>query len=260
MFKINLVPEAQERKLAIKKAALYSNLGAALLIGLIILSTLIITGIRISKQTELNATKVQITNLNTEIAGYKELEETVLSLENGLAAIKQIANGDNAWTNLLPHIEKATPGDVRYTNLKLNGDAVQASLRAPSVDSLAKMVDSFKQYKVIVLSGTGQEGQAVSVALDASDAGSGKVKNDGTWHHAISFDPGVDHEIKIAVAGGDPISLKYTAVDKKIGSTDTTVTAKVENLFTNVTNNKYERVDGEISFDINFNFDRTAIW
>jgi hypothetical protein len=260
MFQINLVPEVQEKKLQVKKVNTYSTIFAIALLGVIAASLLIIGGIDIAKKAEISSTDKKIADVNTESEKYKELEETVISLEKGLAGVKKVTDGTNNWTKLLPHLEASTPTDVKYVNLKISSGALEGTLEGKSVDSLAKLVESYKRYQVIVLSGPGVEGGSVNVSIDSGTATAVNVKSNGLWVYAINIDPDADHEIKVDTSGSDAITIKYTAKDKKIVSTDAAVTAQAKKLFSNVEAKQYQKKDTGISFDLKLNFDVSTLW
>lgn len=260
MFKINLVPEVQEKKLQIKKINTSATVFAIAALSICGAALLIIGGIDIAKKTEIGSTEKKIAEVRAESEKYKELEETVISLETGLAGIKQISDGTNDWTKLLPHLETATPTDVKYVSLKILSGSVEGTLEGKSVDSLAKMVESYKKYQVIVLSGPGKEGEDVRLSIDGGSETPVKVKSDGRWVYAVNIDPEKNHEIKVNTTGSSAISIKYTATGKKIESTVSSVTATTKLLFSDVETKQYQKKDAGIAFDIKFNFDASTLW
>lgn len=259
MFKINLVPEVQENKLKERRNTYYSTVFGISLVAACIAFILLVTGIQLVKAAQLSGTKKKITQVNQDLEEYKELEETVLSLEKGLAGIKEINNGANHWTKLFNHLEKATPIDVSFKSIKLNGKTVEGTLISNSVTSLAKFVESLKSYQVIALAGTGTEGQTLNVTLDNGAQESVVVKSDGKWNFAVNFDPQLDHELIISDTEGQNTSIKYTANDKKLASTTSSITAEVTYLFENVEATKYAK-DAEITMETKFNFKSEILW
>lgn len=261
MFKINLVPEVQEKKNTVKKMNFYANIGVGAVLGVLVVSILIINGVTIAKKVSLGNTNEEIASLENEIKDYAELEKTVISLEQGLAGIKQITDGANSWTKILPHIEKATPTDAKFTTLKLGTGTIDGNVTAATVDSLAKMIESFKSYQVIVLTGSGDQGAKYNVTLDESQIETVTGKSTNRWNAAVSFDPTVDHEIKVTSEDGkSSTTVKYTAVDKKVSSNDSTVTTEVRSLFSGVDTTAYSKTDKGVTFSIKFSFDEKAIW
>lgn len=260
MFQINLVPEVQEKKLEIKRINTYSTIFAIALLGIVAAVLLIVGGIDIARKAEISSTDKKIADVQAESEKYKELEETVISLEKGLAGIKQISDGTNNWTKLLPHLEAATPTDVKYATLKISSGTLEGTLDGKSVDSLAKLVESYKKYQVIVLTGPGTEGGNVNISIDGGAATAVSVKSNGLWVYAVNIDPAKDHEINIDGSGNDAISIKYTAKDKKIASTNSSVTAISKTLFSNVETKQYQKKGAGISFDLKLNFDASTLW
>lgn len=260
MFKINLVPEVQEEKQKIKKINTMATTFAVVLIGLCVLSLLILGGLLLAKNRELANTKSQIASTEEEISKYKELEETVLSLEQGLAGAKSILDGENRWTKLLAHLEKATPADVQFTRLKLTNNKIEADLRGQSVNSLARFSESLKAYQVISFSGPGEQGKSVNITIDGGAAESAFVKTTGRWIYAASLDPSKDHEIIVDSGDGKKETIKYIAADKKIDSNTKDIQAETKNLFSEVETNQYDKKDNGIEFKATLKFDGGLIW
>lgn len=260
MFKINLVPEVQEKKLLLKKINTYATIFGIALLSVFVFSLLIIGGIDLAKKTGITSTQKKIDGVKAESEKYKELEATVISLEKGLAGVKQIVDSSSRWTKLLPHLEKATPTDVKYTYLKLADGAIEGTLEAASVESLAKMIESYKQYKVIVLSGPGTESGTISLSVDGATPETVAVNSSGRWIYAVSVDPATNHGIKITQPEKEEITIKYTADSKKVESTDSSVTAESKNLFTSIETGQYQKKDNYVTFDVKINFDSKSIW
>jgi hypothetical protein len=123
------------------------------------------------------------------------------------------------------------------------------------------MIESFKNYQVIVVSGSGAQGAKYNVTVDGTNAETVTGKSTGRWNGAVSFDPAVDHEIKVSTEDGKSnTTIKYVAAEKKITSDDSSVTAVSKYLFSNVDTTSYTKGDGGITFNIKFSFDEKAIW
>lgn len=261
MFKINLVPEVQKEKQAEKKLNTGSTAAAILILGGCILVIAALGGYQVIKRSELSRVNDEIKTTEEEVSKYKELEETVLSLEKGLAGIKQITDGENRWTILLPHLEKATPTDIKFTKLKLSDGKVEADLEGQSINSLARFLESYKSYKVISLSGSGEVGSTVNVKIKDGNQTSLKVKSDGRWIYAVSFDPAQNQEIIIDY-GEDKTkaTVKYDAKTKNIETNEGSIKAEGKNLFSDVGTDKYDKSGEIVKFTAKFNFDGGAIW
>lgn len=259
MFKINLVPEVQELKQKVKKINTMATTFAVVFIGLCVLSLLILAGLLLAKNRELADTKDQIATTEAEISKYKELEETVLSLEQGLAGARAILDGENRWTKFLNHLEKATPNDVQFIKLRLTSGKVEADLKGQSVNSLARLSESLKSYKVISLSGPGKPGETVDIIIDGGSE-SALVKTNGRWICAVNLDPTKDHDITIDLGEGKQEKIKYNATDKKVESNTKDIQAETKNLFSEVETNQYDKKDNGIEFKATFKFDGNLIW
>jgi Tfp pilus assembly protein PilN len=262
MFKINLVPEVQVKKQEVKKFNTYATTFSVVLLSVIILAILIIGGVNVAQQSQISQTANTIKSTQSEIDQYKELEQTVISLEKGLAGIKQISDGENRWTKLFPHLEKATPADIQFTKLNLSNGKIEASLVGQNINSLARFLDSFKGYQVIAITGSGVAGTTVNIKVDSGDSQAVMVKTNGTWIYAANFDPVTDHTITAQGSASDAkiINIKYTAADKKIVSDDTSVKAGTKNLFSGVETTQYTKKDESVTFDSTFSFDGSALW
>lgn len=260
MFKINLVPEVQEEKQKVKKINTMATAFAITIIGLCIFALLVLSGLLLAKNSELSSTKKEIVSTEGEIAKYKELEETVVSLEQGLAGARQILDGENRWTKLLFHLEKATPGDVQFIRLKLTNDKIEADLKGQNINSLARFSESFKEYKVISLSGPGEQGESVNITIDGGPAEAAMVKTNGRWIYAANFDPAKDHEIAVDVGENKKETIKYKAADKKIESDTKDIQTETKNLFSEVETNQYDKKDNMVEFKTTFKFNGSLIW
>lgn len=259
MFKINLIPEVQEKKKRLKKINVYSTVFGVVVIALCLLAMILISGLQFAKRSELNSTEAKIGEVQKEIDTYKELEKTVLSLEQGLNSARQIIDGTNRWTKLLYHMEKATPSDVQYTSLKLTADQVDAELNGKSVNSIARLVDSYKIYKVIVISGNASPGDKISVNMGGSSEDV-FVKSDGSWVFPINIDLNTDQEITINLGQDKIEKIKYLTNDRKLESTSDVIKAEAKNLFTKIEATEYQKKDNIVEFKVKFSFEKGAIW
>lgn len=258
MFKINLVPEVQEKKQQVAKTnatvVTVSIIVLAITAGILI----ILGGVVLANNNSISNTNKDIAKTNAEISNYSELEKTVLSLENGLASAKQILDGQNAWTKLLPHLEAATPSDVKFTKLTLEPGKITASLEGKDINSLARFVESYKNYQLVVFSGKGTWGDSVGVAIDGGSANTVAVKSNGVWNYAAKMDLTQDHTV-VVTNNGATSNLRYDAAKKEITSEDGTVQTQIKNLFTSVEVNQYSK-SGTVTFDAKINFDGGLLW
>lgn len=260
MFKINLVPEVQEEKVRSQKINSVATFASAGVVAICVITAAIMGGFYVVKNGELEDTKRAIASTEEEVGQFKDLEKTVLSLEQGLAGVKQILDGNNRWTKLLPHLEKATPSDIKFTKLTLSEGKVSADLEGQSVNSLARFVESYKKYKLVAISGKTSNIQTVSIVIDGGASESVQVKLDGTWLYGTNFDPEKDHEITIDLGEGKKASVKYNAKEKKLDANEESITAEVKTVFTNVETKEYSKKGSNVVFSATFDFDKKAIW
>jgi Tfp pilus assembly protein PilN len=257
MFDINLVPEVQSDKQQLAKKNTYATFTAVSIIGVTLAGLIILGSLKVAADFSLNHTKNKIQEVGQESEQYKELEKAVLSLESGLLGIKDTLNGQNNWTLLLPHLEAATPSDVRYKSISIEGNTVIASLSGRNVDSIARFIDSYKAYQVLVLSGTGNPQDEVSFALN-NKTYSTQIKNNGSWVLAIKISTKTDFEIN---ASGDITGkIKYTSNNETITSEAAGVSAKLINLYSNISTKQYAKEASGVNFDSTFNVGTEALW
>lgn len=259
MFKINLVPEVQEKKLKVRKVNTYSTIAAVSIAGLTVAAIFVLGTISAVKKLSLNSTEDKIKTVNEELKEYKELEETVLSLEKGLAGVKQIMNGGNNWALLYANLEKATPADVAFESMSIKDGVITAQMQAESVEGLGRFVDSLKSYQVVVLSGTATEGETVTVVVDEIATEVTRAKTGGAWKLPLTFDPTAAHSIIIKTSDGEK-KVQYDPTEKKIVSEDAGLVATIKNLFPSVEAAQYQKESGLVTFEAKVTFEGSALW
>lgn len=148
---------------------------------------------------------------------------------------------------------------MRFTSLKVKSNSIEGELEGNSVESLAKFVDSLKNYQVVTLSGFTKAGESMSIRLDGTES-TPKIKSGGQWKQAIVFDPTAAHEI-IIVSGNEEKKLNFDPTTKKITAedSDTKINVEVKNLFTSVDTTRYEK-EGNVKFDVKITFEGSALW
>ncbi len=259
MFKINLVPEIQiEKKKSARRNALATFFAIAV-VSISVTTLVILAGVRVARDATLSGVDQRIAAVDEESEEYRELEEAVISLEKGLAGLRSILSGENTWTNLLPHLERATPSEVQFESIKLEGNTLSADLRGRDVNSLARMINSYKEYQVVAVSGRAKPGDEVSYSVGGEFSGQVNTKPDGTWNFALSFDPERDQLIMV-LFDEEELTLEYSAEDKTISSSDEKINFRVADLFSNIRTTEYRKEDRYITFDLSLNFDSEAIW
>jgi Tfp pilus assembly protein PilN len=265
MTKINLIAGYQEEKIQTKKISNYFTIGAVSFIVVIIVAIVIVWGVTVTQKAITQNTKEKIAQTQQELEQYKGLEETVISLEKGLAGAREILNGKYQWTKLLDHLEASTPKDVQYTALKLSDQKIDATLTGQDVNSLSRYVDSYKGYYVLVLSGQGEQGQIVNITTGGK-AIETRVKTTGSWNYAVPFDPNKDQTITVILAAtkdGETDTtqeIKYSAAEKKVTSVGG-ISATPKKLFSNIESKGYTKdTEGKIIFSVTMDFDGASIW
>jgi Tfp pilus assembly protein PilN len=260
MFKINLVPEVQEKKRLVSKVNYLTTVISLSVLGIVVIVIVVLGGIVITDKALISSTEKKIGNVNTELAQYKELEETVLSLENGLMGAKQILDGNNAWTKLLPHIEKATPADVKYTKLSLEAGKITAGLEGQNISSLARFIESLKQYELYSVTGTGTPDEKISISLDDGAPVEVTVKTTGQWVYPISFNADASHRIIIKNSTDQVTNIVYDSKTTEIKVESGNASIQKKNLFSGIEVTQYRKNGETILFDATMSFDGGLIW
>jgi hypothetical protein len=256
MFDINLVPEIQHQKQERAKRNTLATFAAIGIVGVTVLALVILGSLKVVTTLSLNSTKSKITKVEAESEQYRELEKAVLSLETGLAGVKSTLNGQNNWSLLLPHLEAATPNDVAYKSMKLENQTVVANLAGPQVDSIARFIESYKNYKVLVMRGTGLPQEEVRLTHNGTDHTT-VIRSDGTWVYAIKAPP--ESDFNVTLGGAVTGEIAYVTSTDTLSSA-TGVDSQIINLFTEIVTTQYTKEGSKVSFDATYNVNTEALW
>lgn len=258
MFDINLVPEVQKQKQAQAQRNTFATIGSIAVVGIMLAVLVILGSLKVAASLSLKNTQKNIDEVRAESEQYKELEETVLSLESGLAGIRSTLDGQNSWTLLLPHLEAATPNDVRYNSLGIQNGIVTAQLTGKTVESLARFIQSYENYKVVVLSGTGPSQEQIKFSLDGNSIGATKVKSNGSWVYALKVSTDQDFVIESSGAVADKVI--YTASTKELRSESGRITTGTANLFKDISTKQYAKDGNGVTFDCTYTIATEVLW
>lgn len=181
MANINLVPEVKKEQAKLKKLNLVMTVVTLVVGGILMAAILIFGALYTYRKASISSLDGKISTKNDELKAYAELENSVVTLENGLADIKTITSGGRDWTAFFSEIEKATPADIQFKDFKISGDAITATLDGKDVKSIDRFIKSFSTYK-------GQDGQLMfpTVAVDG---------------YTVNDDGGVTFSANLTVAG-----------------------------------------------------------
>jgi len=147
MLNINLVPEVRKEQAKVKKTNLAVTT-VAIIVGTILLAAVLILGSILGyRSAKIASVDKNIVKTENELKAYKDLEDSVVTLENGLIDIKQITSGGRNWTDFYEEIEKATPADTQFVTFKVTGNAVSADIKGKDVKSIDRFMKSFANYK-----------------------------------------------------------------------------------------------------------------
>lgn len=147
-MKINLVPEVKQDQIRIRKINMLlttiASITGVVLVAVILLLTVYI-GIRKAQISRIEAATDKV---NTELEVYKDLEQTVISLETGLREAKDIIDGGPKWVNFMTELEKVTPADISLSNLSVKGNELTMRVNGRDVKSIDRFIKSFSNYKI----------------------------------------------------------------------------------------------------------------
>ncbi len=147
MSKINLAPDVRLEKLKTKRMNFYVTIGAIVAVGILVLFILIIQGYRWSQSYSLSQTKEKIANTKDELKNYKDIEDMVINIEQGTAAINSIEKNQPRWSRFMPVLEQVTPNDVRFSELTQSGNKFTAKAEGKYVYSIARLINSLNSYQ-----------------------------------------------------------------------------------------------------------------
>jgi len=147
MLNINLVPEVKKEQARVKKVNLSVTTFAFVVGGVLLTAVLILGSLLGFRSTRISSVDKSIKKIEDELVAYKELEDSVLTLENGLADIKQIVTGGRDWTIFYGDIEKAMPADTQFSSFKVSGNTVTADVNGKDVKSIDRFIKSFSDFK-----------------------------------------------------------------------------------------------------------------
>lgn len=147
MAKINLAPDIRLEKLKHKRRNFYVTIGGIIFVGALILFILILQGYRWSQVYSLDQTKKKISSTDDELKSYKDIEDMAVNIEQGLKAINDVEKSQPKWSLFLPALERATPNDIKFSELSNDGYKFTAKAQGKYVYSIARLIKSLEGYK-----------------------------------------------------------------------------------------------------------------
>jgi Tfp pilus assembly protein PilO len=147
-MKINLIPEVKREQLKIKNINLWTT-NIAVLLGIVFAAVIVIMGAYIGGvAAKIGSTEKQTNDLREELKAYESLENTVISIQEGVREVKYILNNEDKWKNVFEIFEQATPNDIRFRSLNISSELVAtAQLEGNDVNSIDRFIKSFESYK-----------------------------------------------------------------------------------------------------------------
>lgn len=182
MGKINLAPDIRQEKIKLKKRNFYVTMAAILIVGATLLFILALQGYRFSKVYSLDQTKKKIANTKDELKSYKNIEDMVINIEQGIKAINEIERTEPKWSRFMPVLEQVTPNDVRFTEFSMDGNKFSAKATGKHIYSIARAIKSLEnyEYKAAPEAKSGQK-LFKNVNVDGYDSKDGMVNFDITF-------------------------------------------------------------------------------
>lgn len=147
MAKINLAPDVRLEKLKIKRRNFIVTISAIVTLGVMVIFILILQGYRLSQVYSLDQTKKKIASTQDELKSYKDIEDMVVNIEQGIKAVNEIEKNEPKWSKFMPVLEKVTPNDVRFTELSIEGNKFTAKADGRYVSSIARIIKSLENYE-----------------------------------------------------------------------------------------------------------------
>jgi Tfp pilus assembly protein PilN len=147
-MKINLVPEVKQEQIKIAKINMIVT-SIATIVGILLAAVvLILITYNLGIKAQISRIDSDTRKINQELEAYKDLEQTVISLETGLREIKSVLSGGAKWTNLMGELEKATPADIVVNSFAISGQDINMELTGREVKSIDRFLKSFSSYSV----------------------------------------------------------------------------------------------------------------
>lgn len=146
-MKINLIPEIKETEQKIKRTNIVGTAVCILIIAGFVVFLIILSGINLAARASKKNLENRMKETNRRLENYRDLEKTVVSLENSLNGIEDLLNNISKWSVFYKELEKAIPNDVQITTLEFKGSEMELKLKGQSVNSVARFIKSFKEYK-----------------------------------------------------------------------------------------------------------------
>ncbi|MEI7690741.1 MAG: PilN domain-containing protein [bacterium] len=199
MFKINLIPEIKQQQ---QKTYRYNTMATTVIIIVAIIVGVIVFGLlsyNLAKSRQLSDTNKDISSVEQSLEPYKALEETVITLQNGLTDIKQIINGGSKWSKFFTELEKATPEDTQVTSFDIKGNEITMDVTGKDVNSIDRFIKSFSNFKVKTETESTNETESVSAS---SQGGKNLFQNVNVAGYSAKGDGKVTFQAKMSLVEG----------------------------------------------------------
>lgn len=147
MSKINLAPDVRLEKLKIKRRNFIVTMSAIVILGIMVIFILILQGYRWSRVYSLDQTKKKIASTQDELKSYKDIEDMVINIEQGIKAINEIENGEPKWSKFFPVLEQVIPNDIRFVELNQDGYKFTGKVQGRQIYSIARLIKSLEGYQ-----------------------------------------------------------------------------------------------------------------
>lgn len=260
MLKINLAPEVQQKRSREIRNKRFATIFAICIFGGAVLVTFFILTFSQIQKSRLESTNARLSELKSELEGYKEVQAKIVSIGEGLNGLEVALLDKRSWNRLLPHIDLATPRDVTFKALEIseNGE-VEASLEGRDIGSVARYIESFKDYKVVLVQGSGLPGEVVSASHTRGEVSS-MVMPSGRWILSVPFEPSESQQVVITI-GTASYALNYSAESERFTAENQEISSETKYMFEGVTVSRHEREpNGSVGFVALFKIQEGLLW
>jgi hypothetical protein len=147
-MKINLIPEVKKEQLKIRNTNIWVT-NIAIGIGVVLAGIMVVLAIYMGGVVaKIKSVESDTVTLEDKLKAYQALEQTVLSIEQGVKEVKQILSNEDKWQTVFSVFEEATPDDIRFKSLNISADlGVTAELEGKNINSIDRFIKSFMNYK-----------------------------------------------------------------------------------------------------------------
>lgn len=158
MFKVNLAPEIQQERIRVKRINFLATIISVVIGGLLFLVLFVLLGADALWTGQRNKVQHDIDSVNAELNSdeFKQLADTVISLQNSLSSIDQLIKNRPSWRRFFEYLESATPQDIQINSITISDNGqLNMQLTGYSPDSVGRFIKAFQDFQVPLLDNNG---------------------------------------------------------------------------------------------------------